>query len=218
MWTCPLTPVRGHFRACGEIRATSVGDRASFVVMTFASTLSLTNVQAPRRRTRGRFERMLRIDSTPRSDHDEVTGLLRRDVLFSQGTSLIEQARAESRDVAVVSVFVDDIDVPDCGYAEAERNVLLAAVATELSNVSNSADVVGRIGLAEMIIVTLIDSRGGAVRRMADSRRRVDTALSMVSTAFEARYDVGHAVSVGGMRDLGQLVDDSRIHRLACAA
>jgi|GEM_PF-4922122 len=186
--------------------------------MSSSIAATLTLVPAPLRRTGRRISRILRVETEPDTEFDLVTGLLKREVFVERAARFVERAAADGREVAIVSVFVHDIDVPDCGYAEAERNLLLRVIATELHDVVSPEDEVGRVGLAEMMIVTMVDSSGNAARRMTSARRHFDMALSALPSATEAGYDVGHAMVCGRSVGVDQLIDESRRHRLSNVA
>ena len=146
--------------------------------------------------------------------HDAVTGLLLRDALLAEGEAFVQAAHTAGCSVAVVSVFVEGIDAPVSLYTEDERNHILATLGRELQRHASNRDVVGRIGLAEIIWVTQIDSLAEERRRLDTIRGAANAALAADPVSSAAEYRLSIAQAHGRPVSFEDLVTDARIDLL----
>ena len=144
------------------------------------------------------------------SRYDSVTGLLLRDELLADGERFVQAAHAAGCGVAVVSVFVEGIDAPVSLYTEDERNHILATLSSEMLRHASDRDVVGRIGLAEIVWVTRIDSLAQERRRLQTIRLAADAALSADPVAADAEYRFSVAQANGRLVTFDDLVAEAR--------
>lgn len=138
-------------------RALPLHDRDGEIVKWFGTCTDIEALKAAEARTAE-----LLVELERRADHDPLTGLANRDLLFRQMDLLLRQRRR----VGVAAAFVD-LDgfkaVNDrCGHDAGDK--LLVRVADQLRDAVRQGDVAARIGGDEFVVVGEADDEHDAER------------------------------------------------------
>jgi len=128
--------------------------------------------------------------------HDPLTGLANRTLLFELMRRALASSRRGQRSLAVLALDLDGFKAINDRFGHEAGDRLLQEVAARLRGSLREADVVGRLGGDEFIVV--LDSGGSAANTVA-VQQKIERALSapiaLAGSAVTVGASIGIAVS-----------------------
>jgi diguanylate cyclase (GGDEF)-like protein/PAS domain S-box-containing protein len=122
---------------------------------------------------------------THRANHDPLTGLPNRDQFRRRLDDAITDARASGRAVAVLYVDLDDFKLVNDSFGHEAGDELLSAIAGRLRGATRAADIVGRDGGDEFLLLM-----ADLPRQLTDATRAADHAAERVRRALQRPLSV----------------------------
>lgn len=122
----------------------------------------------------------LRTELAHRADHDELTGLANRRATLARLEESIDRARASGRMCAVLFIDLDHFKDVNDRLGHATGDSVLRTVASRISEVVRTGDLVGRLGGDEFLVVAEPIEGTEEVRRLAD--RIIETVSRPIDT------------------------------------
>lgn len=144
-----------------------------------------------------------------RSNHDPLTGLGNRTLLFDRLSHALRHARRHGAPVSMLYMDLDGFKEINDRHGHELGDVLLEAVAGRLERCLRPADTAARIGGDEFVVLL----EGMDAERAGDVARRIETALSSPFTIrgreMRTGVSVGLAYTGAGAKDAAQLMREA---------